>query len=352
VQPRYDNGRTVRFAQASSPEEIAAVAAKPPWNRTRVLFLQHASDPVVWWSPDLLLRKPDWLDEPPGFDRSPAMRWYPIITFWQVSADMAGNVTNSTGTPEGHGHNYGTGEMGEWHAGIQDLFEHYGAQVERARTSREGAKHRADVVCPDGRIVEAQTSYLAKHHVRSREDTYGDMCWLYGDMAQIDTLRLASDSDPTRFRWPGAHHRLLEHRRPVFLDRGIHGIWQLVWLDRRTTSDGRASWTCRLVKVADRQREFVQAIMSGRPFGDPPKMLDNKHDQRMARMQHRGQRQTVAEFMAAYHHERTYQPFEPRVRPSAPVAEAVVVKAMADRMRAAGWPGPMRSDGTYPERVA
>jgi uncharacterized membrane protein len=114
VQPRYDNGRTVRFAQASSPEEIAAVAAKPPWNRTRVLFLQHASDPVVWWSPDLLLRKPDWLDEPPGFDRSPAMRWYPIITFWQVSADMAGNVTNSTGTPEGHGHNYGDSQLDGW----------------------------------------------------------------------------------------------------------------------------------------------------------------------------------------------------------------------------------------------
>ena len=66
VQPRYDNGRTVRFAQASSPEEIAAVAAKPPWNRTRVLFLQHASDPVVWWSPDLLFRKPDWLDRAAG----------------------------------------------------------------------------------------------------------------------------------------------------------------------------------------------------------------------------------------------------------------------------------------------
>ena len=114
VQPRYDNGRTVRFAQASSPEEIADVAARPPWNRIRVLFLQHASDPVVWWSPDLLFRKPDWLDEPPGFDRSPAMRWYPIVTFWQVSADMAGNVTNSTGTPEGHGHNYGDSQLDGW----------------------------------------------------------------------------------------------------------------------------------------------------------------------------------------------------------------------------------------------
>jgi len=114
VQPRYDNGRTVRFAQASGAAEIAAVVASPPWGRTRVLFLQHPSDPVVWWSPDLLFDKPDWLREPPGFDRSPSMRWYPIITFWQVSADMAGNVTNSTGTPTGHGHNYGDNQLDGW----------------------------------------------------------------------------------------------------------------------------------------------------------------------------------------------------------------------------------------------
>ena len=114
VQPRYDNGRTVRFAQASGSAEIAAIAAAPPWSRNRVMFLQHASDPVVWWSPDLLFRKPDWLREPPGFDRSPSMRWYPIITFWQVSADMAGNVTNAAGTPDGHGHNYGDSQLDGW----------------------------------------------------------------------------------------------------------------------------------------------------------------------------------------------------------------------------------------------
>ncbi len=113
VQPRYDNGRIVRFAQASSPGEIAAVAT-PPWGPTRVLYLQHASDPVVWWSPDLFVREPDWLKEPPGFDRSPSMRWYPIITFFQVTADMAGNVTDSTGAPPGHGHKYGDTQLDGW----------------------------------------------------------------------------------------------------------------------------------------------------------------------------------------------------------------------------------------------
>lgn len=99
--PRYDNGRTVRFSQATDPVNVARVAA-PPWRGTRVLFLQHPSDPVVWWSPDLLFSRPDWLVEPPGPGRTASMRWYPIVTFWQVSADM----TNGESVPSGHGHNY------------------------------------------------------------------------------------------------------------------------------------------------------------------------------------------------------------------------------------------------------
>jgi uncharacterized membrane protein len=101
VEPRYDNGSTVRFSQAADPADVQRVAA-PPWDGTRVLFLQHASDPIVWWSPNLLFSRPDWLREPPGADRTASMRWYPIVTFWQVSADM----TNAAGVPEGHGHNY------------------------------------------------------------------------------------------------------------------------------------------------------------------------------------------------------------------------------------------------------
>ena len=113
VQPRYDDGRTVRFAQASRPDEIASVAA-PRWRDSRVLFLQHASDPVVWWSPDLIFKRPDWLKEPPGYDRTASMRWYPIVTFWQVGADMASNVTNSAASPAGHGHNYGDSQLDGW----------------------------------------------------------------------------------------------------------------------------------------------------------------------------------------------------------------------------------------------
>lgn len=113
VEPRYDNGRTVRFTQAADSDDIARIAAGP-WDGTRVLFLQHASDPIVWWSPNLLFSRPDWLVEPPGADRTSSMRWYPIVTFWQVSADM----TNASGVPGGHGHNYGDSVLDGWAAVI------------------------------------------------------------------------------------------------------------------------------------------------------------------------------------------------------------------------------------------
>jgi uncharacterized membrane protein len=111
IEPRYDNGRTVRFSQSTGPANIRRDTGSP-WEGTRVLFLQHPSDPIVWWSEDLLLNRPDWLKEPPGRDRTASMRWYPIITFWQVAADM----TNASSVPGGHGHNYGDLVLDGWAA--------------------------------------------------------------------------------------------------------------------------------------------------------------------------------------------------------------------------------------------
>ena len=99
VQPVYRDGRIVRFTNnpaAGIPPE------GQPWDGTRVLYLQHASDPVAWLSPDLILHRPDWLTEPPGPDVTSEMVWIPFVTFWQVAADMLEPVD----TPPGHGHTY------------------------------------------------------------------------------------------------------------------------------------------------------------------------------------------------------------------------------------------------------
>ncbi|MGB3229449.1 MAG: alpha/beta hydrolase [Mycobacterium sp.] len=134
VEPRYDDGRTVRFSQGNSATEIAVDTAAP-WDGTRVLFLQHASDPIVWWSPDLLFSRPDWLAEPPGRDRTASMRWYPIITFWQVAADL----TNAASAPGGHGHNYGDFILDGW-VGVAPPPGWTPADTERIRLALEQAE--------------------------------------------------------------------------------------------------------------------------------------------------------------------------------------------------------------------
>ena len=97
IEPVFRGGETVRFALDPAAGEPPGEAA---WDGTRVLYLQHASDPVTWWSPDLVLNRPDWLEEPRGPDVDGAMTWIPFVTFGQVTADLALGF----GTPPGTGH--------------------------------------------------------------------------------------------------------------------------------------------------------------------------------------------------------------------------------------------------------
>jgi uncharacterized membrane protein len=96
--PVYDNGQNVRFV--ARPSDLQRPGA--PWGHPRVLYLQHASDPIAWWTTDLLFKSPEWLREKRGYDVLPQTRWIPIVTFLQVSADMA----VATDVPDGHGHHY------------------------------------------------------------------------------------------------------------------------------------------------------------------------------------------------------------------------------------------------------
>ena len=106
--PVYDGGGTVRFA--SKPADLERPDA--PWYKPRVVYLQHTSDPIVWWSPRMILRRPDWLEEPRGEDVLPSVRWFPLVTFWQLSADLG----TASRVPTGHGHDYGDMVVDAWAA--------------------------------------------------------------------------------------------------------------------------------------------------------------------------------------------------------------------------------------------
>ncbi|MFI6432447.1 alpha/beta hydrolase [Rhodococcus oryzae] len=103
--PVIDGGANVRFASAAQDLEL-----DDPWGMPRIVYWQHASDPITWWSFDLLLNRPDWLREPLGPDVNPNMRWIPFVTFWQVTMDMV----FSADVPDGHGHTFQADAANIW----------------------------------------------------------------------------------------------------------------------------------------------------------------------------------------------------------------------------------------------
>ncbi|KOU28847.1 membrane protein [Streptomyces sp. WM6368] len=109
IEPVFRDGRTVRFTDDPA---AGMPPADRPWDGTRVLYLMHPSDPIVWWSPRLALSEPDWIGEGPGSDVLGAMVWIPFVTFWQVTADLP----FSTGVPDGHGHTYKAAYVDAWNA--------------------------------------------------------------------------------------------------------------------------------------------------------------------------------------------------------------------------------------------
>ena len=121
IAPIIDDGRHIRVV--TRPQDLhrnywGGLYAR--WEHPRVVYAQHPSDPVVWFSPTLLWREPAWLQERVGHDVTPAMRWFPWITFWQIAADMPLSI-KVTG---GHGHSYHEEMVPIWAAVLgQDAAE-------------------------------------------------------------------------------------------------------------------------------------------------------------------------------------------------------------------------------------
>ena len=97
-RPEIQDGSLVRFtAQKNTLDNDDRV-----WGPMRFVYVQYASDPIVFFSTDLFRKEPDWMKEPRAYDVSNAFQWFPLITFFQVLFDlpMADRV------PRGNAHSY------------------------------------------------------------------------------------------------------------------------------------------------------------------------------------------------------------------------------------------------------
>lgn len=149
--PTIDGGRHVRFAATPLHlrQDHLGMPYRHPWSHPRVVIAQHASDPIVWWSRDLVWRQPDWLTEPGSrgvpaprpqrLDVFDGMRWVPFVSGWQVGLDQL----NSLAVPGGHGHNYHAEMLWYWDA---VLGEHAAVRMNHDLERRATAFIRDDAI--------------------------------------------------------------------------------------------------------------------------------------------------------------------------------------------------------------
>src|SRR5262249_24808011 len=104
--PIFDRGRSVRFVNRGADQ----TGLETEWSAPRVVYLQHPSDPTVFWSIEALWRPPEWMEQPRGFDVPHNVRWFPIVSGVQAVADML----NQLSPPSGFGHVYSTDYVKAW----------------------------------------------------------------------------------------------------------------------------------------------------------------------------------------------------------------------------------------------
>ena len=97
-RPIYRDSSAIRFMTQDGFSDLGDAK----WGSLRVVYLQHASDPMTFFSTDLAYVNPDWLGSNRGCDISPHLRWFPIVSFLQIAFD----IPMATSVPLGYGHNF------------------------------------------------------------------------------------------------------------------------------------------------------------------------------------------------------------------------------------------------------
>lgn len=132
--PKYRDESIVRFMNQYTGLQSSNVA----WGPLRVAYLQHASDPVSFFSVASAWQEPDWMRPPRAPDVSPELRWYPLVTMLQLAADMA---AGGDAVPPGYGHHFAALEYIEaWFA----LTEPPGWNAEDIRRLGERVERRSE----------------------------------------------------------------------------------------------------------------------------------------------------------------------------------------------------------------
>ncbi|MGB7159721.1 MAG: alpha/beta-hydrolase family protein [Tepidisphaeraceae bacterium] len=138
--PRFQDGSIVRFTARRN----ALGDFGNHWGPIRFVYIQHASDSMVFFSPDLFHTEPEWLRGQRGPDVSPSLRWYPIVTGLQITFDLA----TAMNVPLGYGHNYDAGSYIDAWIAVTDPPHWSGDETRRLKQKFSGPSRGPSLASP------------------------------------------------------------------------------------------------------------------------------------------------------------------------------------------------------------
>ena len=83
-RPLYGNGSLARSMNQTGGLDLTGAR----WGPIRLVFLSYGSDPIVGFTFDSSFRPPGWLVGERAPDVTRELRWYPVVTMFQVALDM------------------------------------------------------------------------------------------------------------------------------------------------------------------------------------------------------------------------------------------------------------------------
>lgn len=119
---------------------------------------------------------------------------------------------------------WSTGETA-WHLDWKGRFHPSQVEIRRECRTFNGAewiteRHRADVVSHTGCVIELQSSHLSPPEIRTRENFYEDMVWVFNatDPYAAGRLDIVDRSGYATFKWNHPRRSTAACTAPVFLD--------------------------------------------------------------------------------------------------------------------------------------
>lgn len=129
--PNYRDGSAVWFMNQTGLTSDVVV----PWGGFRILYLQHASDAVVFFDPRATWRRPPWMSPSRGPDVSQDFQWLPVVTVLQLAVD----IMTAGKPPLGYGHRYDFPSYVRAWAALLDLPDWPEERIEALIAAREAS---------------------------------------------------------------------------------------------------------------------------------------------------------------------------------------------------------------------